>query len=87
MPNHKMYPRVSEETDGSICPACLGTQVQYDVCSYLTGVSAPDGYCERVTEERGHCLDCGENFPLVVQAGVRYGPEELKRAMEGLIHG
>lgn len=82
MGNPNYAPGAREETDG-LCPACLGARVGYDVCSYLSGVSAPDGYCEQLTEEVMVCYDCGERAPLSTQAGVQYTPETL---MEALTH-
>ena len=70
--------------DGTVCPACLGTNIGYDVCSYLSGVSAPDGYCERLTEEALVCYDCGERAPLAKRVGVQYTPEKLMEAISQL---
>ena len=81
MSNPNYSPPTREDTDESICPACLGTQVGYDVVSYLSGVSAPDGYCERLTEEQLVCYDCGERAPLATRAGVQYTPETLMKAI------
>ena len=46
--------------NGNVCPACLGTRVGFDVVSYLSGVCAPDGGTERLTEDQMVCYDCGE---------------------------
>lgn len=82
MGNPNYSPPTREECgDGSVCPACLGTHVYYDVCSYLSGVSAPDGYCERLTDEVMVCYDCGERAPLCERRGVHYTPETLKAAI------
>lgn len=70
-----------EETDGTVCPACLGTQVGYDVVSYLSGVSAPDGGVERLTEEQVVCYDCGERAALATRGGIQYGPDDLMKSL------
>lgn len=73
-----------EETDGSVCPACLGTQVGYDVVSYLSGVRGePEGF-ETLTEEQVVCYDCGERAPLCERRGIQYSPESLQTALNQL---
>lgn len=73
-----------EETDG-LCPACLSASVGYDVVSYLSGVSAPDGGAETLTEEQLVCYDCGERAAIAAQGGVKYTPETLMEAIGQLI--
>ena len=51
------------DSEVGVCPACLSGNVGFDVVSYLSGVSAPDGVNERLTEEQRVCYDCGERTP------------------------
>ena len=70
-----------EETDGSICPACLSASVGYDVVSYLSGVRGePEGF-ETLTEEQVVCYDCGERAPLCERRGVQYSPDDLMKSL------
>ena len=83
MSNPKYSPPAREATDG-LCPACLGTQVGYDVVSYLSGVGAPDGGAETLHEESMVCYDCGERAALATRGGVQYDPETLMDALRAL---
>jgi hypothetical protein len=59
--------------------------VGYDVVSYLSGVSAPDGGAERLTAEQLVCYDCGERAAIAVQGGVKYTSETLMEAIGQLL--
>lgn len=84
MGNPNFVRSAHEETDGSVCPACLSASVGYDVVSYLSGVSAPDGGTERLTTEELICYDCGERAALATRGGVHYTPETLREALNQL---
>jgi hypothetical protein len=84
MGNPNYSPPAREATDG-LCPACLSASVGYDVVSYLSGVSAPDGGAERLTAEQLVCYDCGERSTLASRSGVHYTPETLMEAIGQLL--
>jgi hypothetical protein len=83
MGNINYCPPAREDTDG-LCPACLSENVGYDVVSYLSGVSAPDGGVERLTEEQSVCYDCGERATIATRGGLQYTPETLMEALNQL---
>lgn len=67
------------------CPQCGSDRIVYDICSYWSGVVAPDGGREELTEEMNMCEDCKVRFASEPRnPATLYTPATLLAALEGL---
>lgn len=48
----------------TLCEHCGSAALDFFSGEYYTGVSSPDGYCERVTGDFGQCEECGHSWVM-----------------------